>query len=417
MAVTLDAPAVGRSRARAGEPAPVLIGFAEALAAPEAAWSLLESGARVVAFTRRGASPSLRRCEEIELKEITAPETDAARSKADLTALLRSSGYRAVLPLDDSAVWLCGAASEGPPTPVVGPTGKRAALALDKRLQLRAAARAGLHVPPTRVIESVDELLATRERPVQLKPAEPVAARGGMLVRGGNYICGSSAELRAAARSWDGAYPLLAQPLLHGVGEGLFGLARPAGIEAWSAHRRIRMMNPHGSGSSACISVAVDAALAERATRMLEESEWTGMFMLEFLRGHDGTPWFMELNGRPWGSMALARRCGLEYPAWALAQLLDPGFRVPATPPEEGRRCRHLGRELVHLLMVLRGPQSEAVEHWPSRWSTAREVLRVRRADDWYNWRPGAPGLFVEDTVRTVLDQLPRGLGAWRAHA
>ena len=59
---------------------------------------------------------------------------------------------------------------------------------------------------------------------------------------------------------------------------------------------------------------------------MLSHTQWRGMFMLEFLRAKDGTAWFMELNGRPWGSMALARRSGLEYPAWALRQLNDSRF-------------------------------------------------------------------------------------------
>jgi hypothetical protein len=72
---------------------------------------------------------------------------------------------------------------------------------------------------------------------------------------------------------------------------------------------------------------------------------------------------------------------------------------------------------MVHLLMVLRGPKSDAVEHWPSRWGAARDVLTFRRDDDWYNWNPRNPGLFVADTVRTVLDQLPKRLTPWRGSA
>ena len=203
--------------------------------------------------------------------------------------------------------------------------------------------------------------------------------------------------------------PLLAQPLLSGVGEGLFGLAGPDGLMALSAHRRIRMMNPQGSGSSACISIAVDPELSRGAERMLSDTNWRGMFMLEFLRASDGTAWFMELNGRAWGSMALARRAGLEYPAWALRRLKDNRFEPTLAVSGNGRACRHLGRELVHLMMVIRGPKSVGATEWPSRWRTVRDVLRFSRNEHRYNWRPGDRGVFVEDTVRTVANQISRG--------
>ncbi len=408
---TPDAGAVF-ANGRGGRSWPVLIGFADALAAPETAWSLLESGSSVVAFARRGSRPPLRHCKAIEIVEIAAPEHDLGQALADLRELLRADAYRAVMPLDDVAVWLCNAAFEsGSSTPVAGPTGEAAELALDKRLQLRAAARAGLRVPPTKCLNSVEELMALSDLPVQLKPAHPVAERDGRLGRGANHVCASRSELEAVARAWRGVEPLLAQPLLHGVGEGLFGLAGPSGLLALSAHRRIRMMNPAGSGSSACATTAVDPQLADAAARMLAESRWQGMFMLEFLRDREGTPWFMELNGRPWGSMALARRAGLEYPAWAIKQLGDPDFAPPYTLPPEGIVCRHLGRELVHLLMVFRGPNSAALTQWPSRRRATREVLRFGRGQHWYNWRAGDTRLFLDDAAATVLARVRRGAG------
>ena len=356
MAVTLG-PATSRA-----EQTTVLIGFADALAAPETAWSLLEAGVRVVAFSHRDTRPSLRRCRGVEIVEVTSPADDADAALADLSALLESGVYDAVMPLNDASVWLCSAAAaRGSRTPTLGPIGGPADLALDKRLQLAAAERAGLKVPATRHVETVEDLFELSEFPLLLKPALPVRFDGGRLTRGSAYACGNRAELDTVARRWAGTEPLLVQPLIGGVGEGLFGLAGPRGLTALSAHRRVRMMNPQGSGSSACISAPVDEELAAGAENMLAEIGWRGMFMLEFLRGADGTAWFMELNGRTWGSMALARRLGLEYPAWAVRQLADPGF-TPTAHPASGQVCRHLGREVVHLLMVMRGPES-----WRSR--------------------------------------------------
>jgi len=386
----------------------VLMGFGNALAAPETAWSLLESGTRVVVFMRRGARCALRRSRQVEILEITAPEQDAAAAVADLRAALDEERFGALMPLDDTSLWLCDAAAvEGLPVPVIGPTGDAARLALDKSLQVAAAQRAGLAVPATRHITAIEDLDALTAFPLVLKPALAMRARDGRLARGSAHVCADAAELAAAGRSWNGSEPMLTQPFIPGVGEGLFGLAGRDGLTALSAHRRIRMANPQGSGSSACVSIDVDPELASAAERMLTEAGWQGMFMLEFLRGEDGTPWFMELNGRPWGSMALARRLGLEYPAWALRRFDDPGFE-PVYDARPGQVCRHLGRELVHLLMVMRGPRSAALTRWPSRRETLREVLRVRRSDRWYNWRRGEPALFAEDTIRTVYAHLPK---------
>lgn len=411
MAVTgaRDAVAAARDAVEpGGTRRPVLIGFADALAAPETAWSLSEAGTPVVAFTRRGSRPPLRRSKAIQIVEVTSPAQDAGRAVDDLRRLVRARSFQAVMPVDDAALWLCQAAVGDGETPVAGPVGAAAELALDKRLQLAAARRAGFCVPVTYEIDTPGDIGSLHPLPVVLKPARPVLERHGVLVRPKGYVCATPAELATAMERWPGGATLLAQPLLPGTGEGLFGIAGEHGLHALSAHRRIRMMNPQGSGSSACASIPVDPALVAPAARMLDEIGWRGMFMLEFLRTSDGTAWFMELNGRPWGSMALARRSGLEYPAWALAQTADSAFRPPDRPFAGEQVCRHLGRELVHLLMVLRGPQSAGLADWPSRTATVRAVFTRHRGEHWYNCRPGDRALFVEDTVATVWRQLKR---------
>jgi predicted ATP-grasp superfamily ATP-dependent carboligase len=191
---------------------------------------------------------------------------------------------------------------------------------------------------------------------------------------------------------------------VRGTGEGLFGLAVAGEVSHWSAHRRLRMINPQGSGSSACISMTPEPELVDAAARMMRDIRWDGLFMLEFLRDRAGTAWFVELNGRSWGSLALARRLGFEYPAWAvLATLGTPPPTAAIAPSPQPVVCRHLGREIVHLANVVRGPRSAALDEWPSRWGTVRAVARVRRNERWYNWSARHPAVFVDDTVQTVL--------------
>ena len=131
---------------------------------------------------------------------------------------------------------------------------------------------------------------------------------------------------------------------------------------------------------------------------MITACGWRGPFMIELLRGADGTPWFMELNGRLWGSLALARRGGLEYPAWAVTQALDPAFQAPDITPAPGRVLRHLGRDLAHLAFVLRGPKSAFHRTgWPRFWPALTRVLRPGRRLDFYNTGPQDRWYFVHD--------------------
>jgi biotin carboxylase len=390
---------------------PILIGFAEALAAPETAMSLLGAGLPVAAFTRRGARPALRRHPQVAIHVVTAPEHDAAATVQELRGLARSLGAAALMPLDDAAVWLCDQTRSGLDVPVVGPTGAQARLALDKRRQIEAARTAGMAVPDTHVFDSPEHSLDIDAFPVVLKPALAVAERDGRLGKGSAKVCAGRRELRAAVQAWTGAGPILAQPWLAGTGEGLFGLTVHGDARHWSAHRRLRMVNPQGSGSSACESAGPEPALMNAGAAMMDAAGWQGLFMLEFLRDRAGVAWFMELNGRTWGSLALARRQGFEYPAWAALGALGiggcPEGRA-AGPGEGGIVCRHLGREILHTLTVLRGPRSAALEQWPSRSATLRAVTRVRRSDRWYNWSRRHPGIFLDDTLQTVLAAAPR---------
>src|ERR1700751_3303119 len=114
-------------------PPRVLIGFAEALAAIESAWSLAGAGFEVVAFARRGSRPPLRRSGSIVLPELTPPEADAAAAEDDLRALIAAAAVDAVMPLDDVALRLCQGPCRDAGGVLVGPSGRPAEVALDKR--------------------------------------------------------------------------------------------------------------------------------------------------------------------------------------------------------------------------------------------------------------------------------------------
>ncbi|HLX68559.1 MAG TPA: hypothetical protein VKV04_02930, partial [Verrucomicrobiae bacterium] len=290
---------------------------------------------------------------------------------------------------------------------LAGPLGDGVRFALDKRLQTAAASRAGLLVPPTSVCQSTAEVLAREgELPLILKPAQAVIAGKDSLQKGDNWICANREELNGALAKWREKYPLIVQPYISGTGVGVFGFATGGRVECWSAHRRLRMMNPHGSGSSACISKAVPQTLKGPIERMVRENGWQGLFMVEFLEDEAGHYWFIEFNGRAWGSMALSRRQGLEYPAWNAELALNPGFSIQRPESaDSGVVCRNAGRELMHLLFVLRGRKSQAIRRWPSFWRAAADVLTVRRRDYFYNFRRDDWHVFFSDLICTIRNQ------------
>ena len=388
----------------------ILIGFADALAAPEVAASLIAAGYSVTSFARRGRKVSLRKLRGVELIEVTPPEKDLAACEAELAAL--AAGHDLVMPLDDQAVFVCEG-TLAPDAPLAGPRATQATLALDKRMQLLAAEAAGLAVPPWQLLTPQTGALQDwslppeLELPAVLKPALAAEQRDGRLRRLAPRLVRDAAQAQELRGTWGPETATIVQRWVSGPGAGVFGIADENGIHNLSAHRRVRMMNPAGSGSSACASTPVPQELVAPIERMLTDAGWRGLFMVELLR--DGEKWwFMELNGRPWGSMALARRLGYEYPAWAAARALDPQAPLPAPPPEratdEQLLCRHLGRELVHLMFVLRGPGSHAGP-WPGRAQTVKELLRGDRGSAWYNLGPGMRKLFLDDALRTVAAQ------------
>lgn len=392
----------------------VVILFAEALAAPEVAWSLVDAGFKVVALRRNGKRSALQYSRYVSCREISAPESNLQQALADLRSFLaedsKSGSTSVLLPLDDTAVWLCNNVQLPENWIVAGPQQSTADIALNKDLQTSLAREAGFNVPHTAVANTSQEVLdfgAKTGFPIILKPVDCVPVRNGRKISCRKWICASATELQRAVDDWRERTPLLLQNFIVGNGEGIFGLAAPEGVRAWSAHSRLRMMNPQGSGSSACVSVEVSSELKSKAEALVSKAGWRGLFMIELLRDDSGKIWFVELNGRPWGSIALARRQGLEYPAWsaelALDETSDAGTHGVNHP---GVVCRNVGRELMHLLFVIRGPRSTALTHWPKISKSLVELLRMRSGDCYYNWREDDKKVFFADSYYTLHQNL-----------
>ncbi|MEU6726935.1 ATP-grasp domain-containing protein [Nonomuraea wenchangensis] len=111
---------------------------------------------------------------------------------------------------------------------------------------------------------------------------------------------------------------------------------------------------PPGAGASCrAETVRVDPAISDRAARLLAALGWFGLAQLQFVVPEDGRPRLIDLNGRFYGSMALATAAGANLPAaWAA---LAVGHDVPPTRARPGVRYQWLEGDLRRAAVERRG--------------------------------------------------------------
>ena len=183
-------------------------------------------------------------------------------------------------------------------------------------------------------------------------------------------------------------------------------------------HRRLREVPPTGGASSLRESMPVDPVLLDHTVRLLGPLGWTGLAMAEFKVGRAG-PRLMEINGRIWGSLPLAVRSGMDFPARLAEALLGAG----AQPVEGchsdyavGVRSRDLELELRWIGAVLRGVRALPATTAPARRDAVRAAANLVRPGDGYDVlslgdpRPGVAEIatLVARGMRAMSRRRPR---------
>ena len=116
-------------------------------------------------------------------------------------------------------------------------------------------------------------------------------------------------ELTEEGEQW------LVQEHIVGKGGGAFLLMRRGQTVLEFAHERLHEVPFYGGVSSLRRSVRDDATVAT-ATQLFAAIGYEGAGMFEFRRSHlDQVAYFIEINGRLWGSLALALHAGADFPA------------------------------------------------------------------------------------------------------
>jgi predicted ATP-grasp superfamily ATP-dependent carboligase len=342
-------------------------------------------------------------------------DRDSRSFVASIVAQVANRGQTLVLPMTERTTVPISAARDG-----ILAAGGRLVLpphdtllrAFDKQQTTALARTLGLEVPATTLIASDSEAERCAPQlpyPVVLKPRssveqlnESVRSTGApRYARDADEFFSAWNDLRSRCRA------ALVQQYVDGVGVGFFALMRHGVPIAEFAHRRLRDVRPTGSGSSLRVSIAAEGPFRDAALAILRSLGWHGVAMVEFRVRPDGSPVFLEVNGRFWNSLALAIRAGIDFPA-LVAQLAQ--HREPAVcgPYQVGVHCRWLLGDLRHLIEVWRGAPAGYPGVFPSRLSTLAAVLRPVRGTchDNFTWSDPLPEL--GDWLHFALRQLPR---------
>lgn len=322
------------------------------------------------------------------------PYRDADGAGRAILEQIVEHGVDVVLPVTDATVRVVDSLRDRlPPSCRVGiPPAEASAAAADKDRTLRLAMELGVPVPATVVVESPAEALAAANRlgwPIVVKPVSSLGPDAAGAVR--KFEVGYASDpddLERKVRDLGGGSPVLLQECCRGEGVGVEVLADRGRIVRSFSHRRIHEVPVTGGASALRESVAVDPILLDDAARLMKALGWTGLAMVEFKVGPAGHR-LMEINGRPWGSLPLAVRAGVDFPADYVRMLVEgdlgPEVNHGTGSYAEGVVARNLYLEILWISSVLRGPSSDAVTSWPPRRAALGALLRLlspRVADD-----------------------------------
>lgn len=344
-----------------------------------------------------------------------SPEQDVTAFIAAIAAVLAAEAGALVLPMTErttlplsrerDAVTRAGGR-------LVLPDHSSVVRAFDKQQTTELARILGVDVPATRTIASEDEAgqcARALRFPLVVKPRSSQEFVGeATRTTGAPIYARDEAELLAAWRTLAGrCRSALVQEFVEGTGIGYFALLDRGQVRAEFAHRRIRDVRPTGSGSSLRESTVPDARVGRAAVAILQALNWHGVAMVEFRLRPDGTPTFIEVNGRFWNSLALAIHAGVDFPA-LVARLAEGADLEPQPAWRAGVRCRWLLGDLRHLLEVWRGAPPAFPGRFPTRFRTTAAMITPVPGTyhDNFSWRDPLPEL--GDWLDFVLRKVPR---------
>jgi predicted ATP-grasp superfamily ATP-dependent carboligase len=249
----------------------------------------------------------------------------------------------------------------------------------DKALSVELARRCGLRVPETFAVENADDVETALSRltlPVVVRPRNTHGSLG----------------LRTAARAEE-VWPVCRR-LAHDFGPVIIQEYIPWGGFTYDVDvlmngdstpaaavvcRRIRTYPPL-AGPTSCGQAVHWPGLVDVALSVLREIHWYGPAEVEFrIDPRDGSPVFMEVNPRLWGSLFTSIVAGVDFP-YLLYRLAMEGSVPPVTEYRTDMKARYFFT--LDMLCLASHPRKRTIaRQWLADFfdPRTRELLLSRR--------------------------------------
>ncbi|HST46635.1 ATP-grasp domain-containing protein [Jatrophihabitans sp.] len=263
----------------------------------------------------RGLAAASRSC--ARRHRVPAAHADQPAFLAAVARAVAEGGYEVVFGAGEAEVLTLSEYRHAVPAVVPHAEHRSVLAALDKARLAEAAVAAGFAVP------------RTLEPGALTDEALPVVVKARLHARPGqagappridtNVVVGATATRRRVGQIAALGGEAEVQEYLEGRLTAYAAVVGADGrVVAESMQEASRIWPPGAGASCRAVSVPVPPELAGRAAALLAALGWFGLAELQFLVPADGSPRLIDLNGRYYGSLALAVAAGANLPAvWA----------------------------------------------------------------------------------------------------
>lgn len=186
--------------------------------------------------------------------------------------------------------------------------------ALNKEASTGLAMSLDIPVPRSQLVVGSDPSGPPRHYPIVLKTLYSQISNGENLVYASVKIARNENQYNDFVERWGSHTAIQQQDYFPGRGWGIEMLYEHGDRKWYFAHERIHELPLTGGASSYRRSVIAPAKMLKAATALLDELKWHGIAMIEFKVNELGEFVFLEINPRPWGSLALSVKSGVNFP-------------------------------------------------------------------------------------------------------
>ena len=219
------------------------------------------------------------------------------------------------------------------------------AVALDKMATSLLAKSLGIPVPDFVLLDESKAIGPPDVYPIVLKTLQSYVEIDGKNVYSPVCIASNIEERDRFLAKWLAYTSVQQQTYFRGHGWGVEFLYVNGVCVLHFCHQRIHELPLTGGASSYRRSVNAPAEMLNAGRMILDQLNWHGLAMVEFKMNEQGQFVLLEINPRPWGSLPLSVKAGVNFPVAMLKVVV--GESLPKQPCYQvGYYARHFSRDL-----------------------------------------------------------------------